>query len=162
MTKLLAALLPMVWLGSAAAQDIYGWKDEQGQPHYSNRGGSPGGSAAPSDPGGGEQGWESVLERKQGGADFQAKAEAAINSMELQVIRKKRERGHAQEELEATQASIVRAQASRSAEMPILKAREATQITELHKANVEIDLLQMRIDKLRALKEADKEQRSAP
>jgi hypothetical protein len=163
MIKAAAALVLAFWLGPAAAQDIYRWKDEQGQPHYSNRGeASPGESGAPSGSDGGEQGWESVLERKQGTADFQEKAEAAINSMELQVTRKKRERERAQEELEATQASIVRAQASRPAELPSLKAREATQVTELRKADVELDLLRARIEKLRALKEADREQRSAP
>ena len=168
MIKPAAALLLVVSLGSgvagfAAAQSIYEWKDDQGRPHYSNRGGAgPGESGTPSGSEGGERGWESVLERKQGDSDFQEKAEAAINSMELQVTRKKRERVHAQEELEATQANIVRAQGSSPVNVPILKAREATQITELRKTDVEIGLLEMRIAKLRALKEAEKEQRSAP
>jgi Domain of unknown function (DUF4124) len=163
-----AALLLVASLGSgvarfAAAQSIYEWKDEQGSPHYSNRGGmSPGESGTPSGSEGGERGWESVLERKRGDGDFQGKAEAAINSMELQVTRKKRERLRAQEELEATQANIVRALRSSPADVPILKAREATQITALRKTDLEIGLLEMRVAKLRALKEAEKEQRSAP
>lgn len=166
MIKPAAALLLVASLGSgmarfAAAQSIYEWKDEQGRPHYSNRGGT-GGSGTPSGSEGGEQGWESVLERKQGDGDFQEKAEAAINSMELQVTRKKRERLRAQEELEATQANIVRALRSNSADVPVLKAREATQITALRKTDLEIGLLEMRIAKLRALKKAEKDQRSAP
>lgn len=147
----------------AAAQGIVRWLDAQGRPHYSNRGG-----AGASDSGGvsgaqgGEQGWESVLERREGEAELGERAEAAINSLELQVTRKNRERAHAEEDLETTRAGIVRALASRSPELPTLKAREATEITALRKLDLEIGLLKLRIAKLRALKEAERQRRTAP
>ena len=154
-----AAVLTVVWASRSSAADIYKWTDEQGRVHYSNHGGSPSGdTSSPSDST--EQGWESVLEKQHGGEELQEKAEAAINGIELQLIRKKRDRGQAQEALEGTQASIVRAQASSSAELPTLKAREATQISELRKLDMEINSMEMSIAKIRALKAAEKEQRS--
>jgi hypothetical protein len=163
MARALAALAIVLGLATASrghAGDIYQWTDEQGRVHYSNHGGtSPGDSSAPSEPA--DQGWESVLEKRQGREDFQEKAEAAINSLELQMIRKKRDRGQAQEALEATQANIVRAQASTAADLPMLKAREATQITNLRKLDAEIGAIEMGIAKIRALKAAEKEQRSS-
>jgi hypothetical protein len=151
--------LALAGAGRVYPEDVYKWTDEQGHLHYSNRGGtsSPESSATTERA---DQGWESVLEKQPGGQDLQEKAEAAINNLELQVIRKKRDRGQAQEVLEATQANIVRAQASSSAELPMLKAREATQITDLRKLDAEISAKEMAIAKIRALKAAEKEQRS--
>jgi hypothetical protein len=164
MLKPLAALvigLGLAGAGQGYSQDIYKWTDGQGQVHYSNHGGSPsdGDSSPPTQSS--DQGWESALEKQQGRDDFQEKAEAAINSLELQMIRKKRDREHASEALEATQADIVRAQASRSTELPTLKAREATQITDLRKLDAEIGAIQVGIAKIRVLKAAEKEQRSS-
>jgi uncharacterized protein DUF4124 len=138
---------------------MYKWTDEQGHLHYSNRGGT----SSPESPAAAEradQGWESVLEKQRGGEDLQEKAEAAINNLELQLIRKKRERDHAREALEATQANVVRAEVSRATELPTLKAREATQITDLRKLDAEISATEVAIAKIRALKAAEKEQRS--
>ena len=90
----------------ALPEDIYKWTDQQGRAHYSNRGGTPSDeSSSGSDADSAEQGWESVLEKQKGmgSENLQDKAEAAINSLELQVIRKKRDRGQAQEVLEAIQ-----------------------------------------------------------
>lgn len=144
--------------GRLFGEDIYKWTDPQGQLHYSNRGGTP--SDDSNSGGSGEQGWESVLERQKRGEDVQEKADVAINSIELQLIRKRRDRTQAQEMLEATQAAIVRAQASAPGQLPMLKAREATQISELRKIDAEIGSMELSIAKLRALKTADKEQRS--
>jgi hypothetical protein len=159
-----AALIGALALGStglAQAQDIYKWKDDQGRTHYSNQGGS-----APSDSAGtgsdsGEQGWESVLEKQKGTADFQEKAEAMINDLQLKMTRKKRERAQAQEALEATQASIVRSQAVGGADVPMLRAREVTQTNDLRKIDAEIAAMGASAAKLRALKAAEQEQRSA-
>lgn len=153
--------LTVAYVRAASAEDVYTWTDEQGHTHYSNRGGVPSSDAAAS-PGsnGGEAGWESVLERKQGGADLQEKAEAAINSLELERVRKKRDREHAREDLEAVQANLARAQWANPSEVPTLRAREASKITELRRIDMEIGLLQQRIAKLRALKSVEKEQRS--
>ncbi len=116
--------------GLGEAQGIYTWKDDQGRTHYSNHGGSTGNDSAGVGSGTGEQGWESVLEKQKGTADFQEKAEAAINDLQLQIIRKKRDRAQAQEALEATQASIVRSQSAGGADVPMLRAREATQTND--------------------------------
>ncbi|HSD09802.1 MAG TPA: DUF4124 domain-containing protein [Candidatus Binatia bacterium] len=164
MVKRFAALVIALGLAAAGrdyAQVIYKWTDEHGQVHYSNHGGaSPSDSSAGSEPA--DQGWESVLEKQQGREDFQEKAEATINSLELQRIRKKRDRERAQEALEATQASIVRAQqVSNATELPTLKAREAKQITDLRKLDAEISAVETSIAKIRALKAAEKEQRSS-
>jgi hypothetical protein len=148
---------------SAAAQGIVRSQDAQGHPYYSNRSGDGASQSAPAPRvEGDEQGWESVLERRQGQADAEERAEAAINSLELQVTRKKREREHAQEELEATQADLVRALQARSSELPTLKARETTQATALRKIDIELGLMKLQIAKLRALKEAERQRQSAP
>ena len=151
-------------LGSAAlahAQDIYKWTDSQGQTHYSNHGGTPGNAAvAPPETGAGEQGWESVLEKQKGAGNFQDKAEAMINDLQMQLIRKKRDRAQAQEALETTQASIVRSQSAGGADVPMLRAREATQITDMRKLDGEIAAMEVSVAKLRALKTAEQEQRS--
>ena len=150
-------------LGSAAlahAQDIYKWTDNQGRSHYSNHGGSPGDSSTGAGSDSGEQGWESVLEKQKGTGNFQEKAEAVINDLQLQLIRKKRDRAQAQEALETTQTSIVRSQSAGGADVPMLRAREATQITDLRRLNAEINAMEVSVAKLRALKTAEQEQRS--
>jgi hypothetical protein len=153
-------LIGLALAGRAHAEDIYKWTDDQGHLHYSNRGGTISGDSSP-ETSSTNQGWESVLEKQRNAEDFQEKAEAAINNLELQVIRKKRDRDHAQEALETTQASIVRAGTlSSAAELPMLKAREATQITDLRKLDAEIGSMETGIAKIRALKAAEKEQRS--
>jgi hypothetical protein len=159
--KSIAALpVALALAGGAYAQDIYKWTDAQGQVHYSNRGGTSSDDSSSETPPA-SQGWESVLEKQRNAEDFQDKAEAAINNLQLQVIRKRRDRDHAQEALEATQANIVRAGASPGAtELPTLKAREATQITDLRKLDAEISSMETGIGKIRALKAAEKEQRS--
>jgi hypothetical protein len=150
-------------LGSAAlarAQDIYKWTDNQGRTHYSNHGGTAGDDSAAAGSGSSEQGWESVLEKQKGTGNFQEKAEAVINDLQLQLIRKKRDRAHAQETLEITQASIGRSQSAGGADVPMLRAREATQITDLRKLDAEIAAMEASVAKLRALKTAEQEQRS--
>lgn len=160
-----AWIVAVAWIAAgvrvAPAEDIYTWTDERGGTHYSNRGGTPSRDAASPGTGDSEVGWESVLDRQKGGPDFQEKTEAAINSLQMERLRKKRDREHAQEELEATRASIVRAQSMNPPEIPTLRAREATQITELRRIDVEIGLLEQRIVQLRALKSVEKDQRSA-
>lgn len=151
-------------LRAARAEGIYTWTDERGGVHYSNRGALSGDAVPRPGADGGEAGWESVLERKQGGPEAAAQAEAAINSMQVARLRKKREREHAREELEATQARITRAQSLSPAELPALKAREAAQAAELRRLDTELGLLDQGIAQLRARKsaEAAKDQRPAP
>jgi hypothetical protein len=157
--SILAFPLALALAGAAYAQDIYKWTDPQGNLHYSNRGGIGLGDSSSETPPA-DQGWESVLEKQRNAEDFQDKAEAAINNLQLQVIRKKRDRDHAREALEATQANIVRASAPPAVtDLPMLKAREATQITDLRKLDAEIGFMEAGIAKIRALKAAEKEQR---
>jgi hypothetical protein len=159
-----AALIGALALGSTAlgeAQDIYKWKDDQGRTHYSNQGGSTGSDSAGTGSDSGEQGWESVLEKQKGTPDFQEKAEAAINDLQLQMIRKKRERAQAQEALETTQAAIARSQAVGGADVAMLRAREVTQTNDLRRIDAEIAAMGANAAKLRALKAAAQEQRSA-
>ena len=59
-----------------------------------------------------------------------------------------------------TQASIVRSQSAGGADVPMLRAREATQITDLRRLNAEINAMEVSVAKLRALKTAEQEQRS--
>ena len=148
--------------GLAPAGDIYRWTDADGRTHFSNRGADVADepSVAPSYDSG-DEGWESVLERQQGSGSFQEKAEASINSLELQVMRKKRERNQAKDELDATQAGIVQAQTVDSPNLPALRAREATEIANLQKIDVELGKLRSAIAKMRAMKTADRDQRSA-
>jgi hypothetical protein len=147
-------------VGLAHAQDIYKWTDNQGQTHYSNHGGAAGESSPGTGSGSGERGWESVLEKQKGAGNFQDKAEAVINDLQLQLIRKKRDRAQAQEALEATQAAIVRSQSAGGADVPMLRAREATQIAGLRKLDGEMAAMETSVAKLRALKTAEQEQRS--
>jgi Domain of unknown function (DUF4124) len=158
--SIVAVPLVLAIVGPAYAQDIYKWTDDQGHVHYSNRGGAlPDDSSSETPPA--NQGWESILEKQRNAEDFQEKAEAAINNLQLQITRKRRDRDHAQETLEATQANIVRASVPPPApELPTLKAREATQITDLRKLDAEISSMEAGIAKIRALKAAEKEQRS--
>jgi hypothetical protein len=159
-----AALIGALALGSTGlgeAQDIYTWKDDQGRTHYSNQGGSTGGDSSGTGSGSGEQGWESVLEKQKGTADFQEKAEAAINDLQLQMIRKKRERAQAQEALEATQTSIARSQPVGGADVAMLRAREVTQTNDLRRIDADIAAMGANTAKLRALKAAAQEQRSS-
>ncbi len=153
--------LSLGFVGLADAQDIYKWTDSQGRTHYSNHGGSPGSDSPSPEADSSEQGWESVLEKQKGTGNFQDKAEAVINDLQLQMIRKKRDRAQAQEALETTQASIVRSQSAGGADLPMLRAREATQITDLKKLDGEIQAMEVSVAKLRALKTAEQEQRSA-
>jgi hypothetical protein len=150
----------------ALADDIVKWTDPQGQTHYSNRSGSAGQEPAPSEPDSdsGGQGWESVLEKQKGTEKFQEKAEAAINNLEMQMIRKNRDRAQAQEALEGTQESILRTQSanSSSADLPRLRTREANQINELKKLEIELGALKLSIARVRALKSAERDQRSTP
>jgi hypothetical protein len=158
------ATLALGWAGLASAQDIYKWTDNQGQTHYSNHGGTPGDNPPSTGSGSGEQGWESVLEKQKSAGNapgnVQDRAEAMINDLQLQLIRKKRDRALAQEALETTQASIVRSQSAGRADVPMLRAREATQITDLRKLDAEIAAMDASVAKLRALKTAEQEQRS--
>ena len=66
----------------------------------------------------------------------------------------------AQEALEATQASIVRSQATGGADVPMLRAREATQSNDLRRIDAEIAAMGASTAKLRAVKAAEQEQRS--
>jgi len=154
----LAAGAVLLLAGATLAGDIYKWTDEQGRVHYSNRdSAAKNDNAPPDDGGGGGQGWESVLEKQQGREDFQDKSEAAINSLEVQVLRRKRERGDAQAELEATQTSIGRAMPG---DLPALRAREASQIGNLRRIDVEIMTIESNIARIRAMRSADRDQRS--
>jgi Domain of unknown function (DUF4124) len=144
--------------GVTLGGDIYKWTDEQGRVHFSNRGESTANDNTPAQSDGGGQGWESVLEKQQGHPDFQAQSEAAINSLEMQVGRRKRERMEAQEQLEATQTSIGRATPT---ELPALRAREAMQISNLRRIDMEIMTMQTNIARIRAMRSADQDQRSA-
>ena len=162
------SIVALILIGAplALADDIVKWVDPQGQTHYSNRGGTPGQepSASESDSDQGGQGWESVLEKQKGTEKFQEKAEAAINSLEMQVIRKNRDRAQAQEALDATQENIVRTQStsSTSPDLTRLRTREANQINELKKIDIELATLRLSIAKIRALKSAERDQRSTP
>lgn len=143
--------LALLFVPSIRAEDIYKWTDEQGRVHYSNRGGE-GAQAEPSDTPAGGEGWESALERKRGTEEFTAASDSAINSLQARMIRRKRERGRAQETLEAIQADIVRAQASNPNAVPELRARETTQLGEVRKLDVEIANVESQIARLRAFK----------
>jgi len=157
-------VLALLFAGAelARAGDIYRWTDAGGRMHFSNRGADATDEpAATPSYDSGDEGWESVIERQQGSASFQEKVEASINSLELQLVRKKRERNHAKDELDATQAGIVRAQPVESPDLPALRAREATEIANLQKIDVELGRLRSAIAKMRAMKTADRDQRSA-
>jgi Domain of unknown function (DUF4124) len=159
------ALLTAIVLAAAPfalGDEIYKWTDAQGRTHYSNRGAATPDDSSTNEPSdSGEQGWESVLEKQRGSEKFQDKAEATINSLELQVVRKKRDRTQAQDELETTQAGIIRAQGTNSPDLPTLRAREATEISNLRKIDLELGALHMAIAKIRAMKAAERDQRTA-
>jgi uncharacterized protein DUF4124 len=140
-----------------SAEDIYKWTDDQGRVHYSNRGSGASADSASGETSSGGQGWESVLERQKGTEDFQEKADATINNLELKMTRKKRERTRALDELQATQAEITRATNPRPTDLPALKEREATQIGELRKLDFELGAMQTDIAKIRAMKAVEKE-----
>ena len=146
------AALALGSAGLADAQDIYKWTDNQGQTHYSNHGGSPGDSSPGPGADSGEQGWESVLEKQKGAGsaagNVQDRAEAMINDLQLQLLRKKRDRALAQEALETTQASIVRSQSTGAADVPMLRAREATQINDLRKVDAEIAVMEASVERM--------------
>ncbi len=146
---------------AARAEDIYKWTDEQGRVHYSNRGGEAP-QVEPLEGSGSEEGWESALERKQGTDEFYAAADSAINSLQARLIRRKRDRGHAQEALEATQAEILRAQTFNPNAVPELRAHEVTQLADVRKIDAEIAVIEARIARVRALKAFGKSQSEKP
>ena len=55
----------------------------------------------------------------------------------------------------------MRAQSSNGPDLPMLRAREATQIGNLRRIEAEINSMELNAAKIRALKAAEKEQRSA-
>lgn len=147
-----------------ALDDVYKWTDEQGRTHYSNRGGKQADEddqALP--PSNGEEGWESVLERKKGADDIATAAETQINSLQLKLIRRKRERDRMRGDLQNVQADIGRAQSTNAAALPELRSREQSLLFDLRKAEVEIAEIDTQIAKLKVLKAAGPElQKSAP
>lgn len=149
----LAAALAAALALPAGADEITRWTDEKGRVHYSNRGGPPGAETRHEESSSGERGWESVLERNRGAREIGERAESAINSLLLQVTRKKRERARAFGELESTRAEIARADARTApVDLPALRERELAQATAVQKIDLEIAALQMQIAKLRAVK----------
>lgn len=159
------AIVLVIALGGAPALagDIYKWTDDQGRVHYSNRGGGkePEANDAVSGPSSGDEGWESLLERKRGGEQLTEAADNAINSLQARMVKRRREREQAQAELEATQAAIVRAQATGAPELPELRAREVSQIVAVRKIEAEMSGIDTEIAKLRAIKAAGVADKSA-
>jgi hypothetical protein len=149
----LVAVLGLALSVPAGAEEITKWTDAQGRVHYSNRGGPAGAETRHEDSSSGERGWESVLERNRGAREVGERAETAINSLLLQVTRKKRERARALGELEVTQTEIARSDARTApVDLPALRDRELAQATAVQKIDLEIAALHMQIAKLRAVK----------
>jgi hypothetical protein len=137
----------------AAAEEIQKWVDKDGRPHFSNRGEA----SAPTAPSG--EGWESVLERQQGADEFSQRVETAINSLQADRLRKKRERDRANETLEDTQSDIVRVQATQNpTRLPELRAREAQQVAEVGKLSGELAQIDANLERLKAMKSMGREQ----
>lgn len=153
----MALALAFIGTGTAtvSAEDIYKWTDGQGRVHYSNKG-----TESPTDSGSngsalGGEGWESVLERQQGAENRQQQADAAINALELQRTRKRRDMSQLLDDLQATQAEISRAKDPDS--MPALKAREETQTAEARRLAGELGAIEQDLVKLRTIKAGGKD-----
>jgi hypothetical protein len=141
----------------ALADDVYKWTDESGRVHFSNR---PQNDAGDHDeaPAADGEGWESVLERQQGSEEIAAQAESAINTLQMQKIRRSRDRDRQAADLEALRVDIGRAQNTSPNSVPDLRAREATQVAELNRIENDLRDIDMKIARYRALKQAGKDQ----
>jgi hypothetical protein len=151
LTIALAAATPV------PADEIYKWTDRNGKVHFSNR--------APQDatehekrempstvePG---EGWESTLERKQGAEKLVGAADRAINSLQAQIIRQRRERTRLEPDLGQTQAAIVRARQTNPPAEADLRVREAAQLRRIAEIDGTIAEAEAQIDKLRVMKAA--------
>ncbi|MGH7856601.1 MAG: DUF4124 domain-containing protein [Candidatus Binatia bacterium] len=156
--RFVAAVAVLLLAASAAgAEQIYKWVDEEGRAHFSNRGSEP--PAAPPPPPSMGEGWESVLERQEGADEFSRRAEAVINSLNADRLRKRRERDRASATLQSTQSEIVRTQGSSDpTRLPELRAREVKEVSEVRRLEMELAEIDANIDKVKAIKAMGKEQ----
>ncbi|MEA2627173.1 MAG: hypothetical protein QOD06_3218 [Candidatus Binatota bacterium] len=154
---LLALAIALATAAHLRADEIFKWTDRDGKVHFSNR--------APQDatehekrempstvePG---EGWESTLERKQGAEKLVGAADRAINSLQAQIIRQRRERTRIEPELRDTQAAIVRARQANPPAEADLRVREAAQLRRIGEIDAAIAQAEAQIDKLRVMKAA--------
>ncbi|MGH7819156.1 MAG: DUF4124 domain-containing protein, partial [Candidatus Binatia bacterium] len=142
------ALIALLLAAPAApADEMYKWTDEQGRVHYSNRRGD---GAEPPPPAPSGDGWESVLERQEGADEFSRRAEAMINGLNADRLRKKRERDRASADLQSTQAEIVSVQGRDPTRLPELRARESKEIGQLQRLETELARIDANIEKVKA------------
>lgn len=146
-------------LPGLASAEIYKWVDEEGRVHYSNRSadGEEPAERAPSPSSGGE-GWESVIERRQGSDDVSRRADRAINSLIVDRRQKKRERDRAYDALEKTRKEITRARRFEPARLPDLSSREREQLLDVRRIEMELSRIDAGIAKARAVKKMGREQ----
>jgi len=143
--------------GTALAEEIQQWRDEQGRLHFSNRG--PSTEPPKDDPPQAPGGWESVLERREGNDEFSQRADSVINALEGGWRRKKRERDRARETLDKTQAEIVRLQDLRRASAAYaLRPSEEAQVREVNRLDIELAQIRANIDRAKAIKAMGREQ----
>ncbi|MGH7899951.1 MAG: DUF4124 domain-containing protein [Candidatus Binatia bacterium] len=133
-------------IAAVGAEEFYKWTDAEGRVHYSNRGSTAEPAMRPDG-----EGWESVLEQRGEAGEFRERADAVINGLQLRMTRKHRDRDRAEADLLATQTEIQRTTGA-SPELATLRSREARQIAELRKLDVELGEIEIGIARARALK----------
>jgi len=159
---LVKALLPVVLVavlaGSAVADEIYRWVDEDGRVHFSNRSTDPPPAGADTPSASGE-GWESMLERQEGIDEFSRRADAAANSLNVDLRRRKRERDRARDDLETIQREITRRQELRDAAGAYaLRTEEAEAVSKLRQLENEVARTEAAIERVKAIKAMGREQ----
>lgn len=165
-----APLSALILLGASSpsvvsAEEIYKWTDAEGRVHYSNRGSAAAPEVPTPQPTPGGEGWESALDEQKGTDEFRQKVDAAVNSLELKLARKKRELSRAQSDLQGTQAEMTAEtdKARQERRLPDLSAAQAREVVlqgDIHNLDSEVAAIRADIAKIRAMKSVGKDSRS--
>lgn len=150
----------LLWLaGISGAAEIHKWVDENGRVHFSNRAPDSSTTAVEAPPSGPGEGWESVLERREGTDEFSERADAVLNGLTLDLRRKKRERDRAREEVERIRSEMVRHQELRNpAAAYALQPAEVEHRNALQQLELDVARLEASIERVKAIKAMGREQ----
>lgn len=151
-----ALALALALAAPVAADEVYKWTDESGRVHFSSQPPPDGRESEKRTlPGGAAGGgWEGSIEGTRKSEQLGEATESAINSLQLELRRRKRTRNELQEQYDTVAAELALALAQRTppAGLPALRAREQGALRKLQTAQGEIQRIEIEIGRLRAIK----------
>jgi hypothetical protein len=151
-----ALTLVLALAAPGGADEIFKWTDENGRVHFSSQPPADGRESEkrtlPGGPAAG--GWEGSIDGTRRSEQLGEATESAINSLQLELRRRKRARDDLQERYDAVAAELALALAQRTPPegLPALRAREQGALRKLQTANAEIQGIELEIGRLRAIK----------